>query len=136
MTLTTIAVLLLVVACIAAVQARTARGTPRHRLEDLCQKRGRPGLDDEIAAGSEPVAFIAATIVAVMATLATLVAGQTPDLRGPPGELHAPGMLVWTALVWTLLVAPDASVLTTVRAAPSPTVPGNAASNMQFDTSV
>ncbi len=116
MTLTTIAVILLAVACIAAVQARAARGTPRHRLEDLCQKRGRPGLDDEIAAGSEPVAFIAATIVAVMATLATLVAGQTPDLRGPPGELHAPGMLVWTALVWTLLVAVPMLVTRTIGA--------------------
>ena len=105
MTLTTIAVNMLVLASVAAVQARAARGTPRHRLEEICQKRGRPGLADEIAAGSEPVAFIAATIVAVMATAATLVAGQTPDLRGPPGDLHGAGMLIWTGLVWGLLVA-------------------------------
>ncbi len=116
MTLTTIAVLLLALASVAAVQARAARGTPRHRLEELCQKRGRPGLADEIASGSEPVAFIAATIVAVMATLATLVAGQTPDLRGPPGYLHATGMLVWTGLVWSLLVALPMLVTRTIGA--------------------
>ena len=38
--------------------------------------------------------------------------------------------------VCTVLVAPAASVLVTVLAAPSPTDPGRAASNMQLVTSV
>lgn len=116
MTLTTTAVGILVVACIAAIQARAARGTPRHRLEEICQKLARPGLADEIASGSEPVAFIAATIVAVAATAATLVAGLTPDLLTSPGNLNLPGVLVWTGLVWLLLVAVPMLLARTVGA--------------------
>ncbi|MFM7251278.1 MAG: CNNM domain-containing protein, partial [Planctomycetaceae bacterium] len=105
MTPSTFAVAMLLVACLAAVQARAARGTPRHRLEETCQMRGRAGLADEISAGIEPVAFIAATIVTVTATAATLLAGLSPDLLVAPGRLRVPGTLLWMGLVWALLVA-------------------------------
>ena len=97
--------LLLAVACLAAIQARAARGAPRHRLHDLCNARGTPELADEIVDGSEPVAFIAATIVVVAATAATLVAAQGPDLQLAPGRIRVPAMLLWTGIVWFLLVA-------------------------------
>lgn len=105
MTPTAFAVAMLLVASLAAVQARAARGTPRHRLEETCLRRGRAGLADEIAAGTEPVAFIAATIVTVTATAATLVAGLSPDVLAAPGRLRVPGVLLWMGLVWALLVA-------------------------------
>ncbi len=105
MTPTAFAVVMLLVASLAAVQARAARGTPRHRLEETCQRRGRAGLADEIAAGTEPVAFIAATIVTVTATAATLLAGLSPDVLAAPGRLRVPGVLLWMGLVWALLVA-------------------------------
>ena len=116
MTLTTTAVGLLLVACIAAIQARAARGTPRHRLEEICTRLARPGLADEIASGSEHVAFVAATIVAVAATVATLVASLSPDLRVHPGRLRGAGVLLWTGLVWTLLVAVPMLLARTVGA--------------------
>ena len=65
------ALVLLGIASLAAVQARAARGAPRHRVHEICRDRGTPGLADEIFDGSEPVAFIAATIVVVAATAAT-----------------------------------------------------------------
>ena len=99
------ALLLLGIASMAAVQARAARGAPRHRLHELCRDRGVPELADEIVDGSEPVAFIAATIVVVAATAATLVAAHSLDLQLVPGRIRLPVMLLWMGIVWFLLVA-------------------------------
>jgi CBS domain containing-hemolysin-like protein len=99
------ALLLLGIASMAAVQARAARGAPRHRVHELCRDRGVPELADEIVDGSEPVAFIAATIVVVAATAATLVAAHSLDLHLVPGRIRLPVMLLWMGIVWFLLVA-------------------------------
>ena len=99
------ALLLLGIASMAAVQARAARGAPRHRVHELCRDRGLPELADEIVDGSEPVAFIAATIVVVAATAATLVAAHSLDLQLVPGRIRLPVMLLWMGIVWFLLVA-------------------------------
>jgi CBS domain containing-hemolysin-like protein len=99
------ALLLLGIASMAAVQARAARGAPRHRVHELCRDRGVPQLADEIVDGSEPVAFIAATIVVVAATAATLVAAHSLDLQLVPGRIRLPVMLLWMGIVWFLLVA-------------------------------
>ncbi len=99
------ALLLLGIASMAAVQARAARGAPRHRVHELCRDRGMPELADEIVDGSEPVAFIAATIVVVAATAATLVAAHSLDLQLVPGRIRLPVMLLWMGIVWFLLVA-------------------------------
>ena len=99
------ALLLLGIASMAAVQARAARGAPRHRVHELCRDRGVPELADEIVDGSEPVAFIAATIVVVAATAATLVAAHSLDLQLVPGRIRLPVMLLWMGIVWFLLVA-------------------------------
>jgi CBS domain containing-hemolysin-like protein len=99
------ALLLLGIASMAAVQARAARGAPRHRVHELCRDRGVPELADEIVDGSEPVAFIAATIVVVAATAATLVAAHSLDLQLAPGRIRLPVMLLWMGIVWFLLVA-------------------------------
>ncbi len=100
-----LALLLLGIASLAAVQARAARGAPRHRVHELCRDRGVPELADEIVDGSEPVAFIAATVVVVAATAATLVAAHSLDLQLVPGRIRLPVMLVWMGIVWFLLVA-------------------------------
>ena len=99
------ALLLLGIASMAAVQARAARGAPRHRVHELCRDRGVPELADEIVDGSEPVAFIAATIVVVAATAATLVAAHSLDLQLVPGRIRLSVMLLWMGIVWFLLVA-------------------------------
>jgi hypothetical protein len=64
-----------------------------------------PELADEIVDGSEPVAFIAATIVVVAATAATLVAAHSLDIQLVPGRIRLPVMLLWMGIVWFLLVA-------------------------------
>jgi CBS domain containing-hemolysin-like protein len=51
------------------------------------------------------VAFIAATIVVVAATAATLVAAHSLDLQLVPGRIRLPVMLLWMGIVWFLLVA-------------------------------
>jgi len=61
------ALLLLLLASIAAVQARAIRGAQRHRLQELCRLRGCPQRYDEIVAGSETIAFMAASIVVIAA---------------------------------------------------------------------
>ena len=96
---------LLAVASLAAVQARVARGAPRHRLQELCRMRGVPGLADEIVAGSEPVAFVAATIVVSTAAAATLLAGHSLEAVAAPGVLRWPALVGWVGLVWLALVA-------------------------------
>jgi CBS domain containing-hemolysin-like protein len=87
------ALLLLLLASVAAVQARSVRGAQRHRIQDLCKRRGSPQHYDQIVAGSETIAFIAASVVVIAAVVATLLAAR--------GLLAASG---WIAIVWLVLV--------------------------------
>jgi CBS domain containing-hemolysin-like protein len=96
------AVMLLVLACLAAVQARAIRGAHRPLIQQLCRRRGRPERYQEIITSSETVAFIAATAVVVAAVAATLVAFAGPAGRPVPGGLAAAA--AWVVLVWALLV--------------------------------
>ena len=56
---------LLIVASLAAVQARAVRGAQRQLIQELCRRRGRPELHGEIAAAAESIAFVAASAVVV-----------------------------------------------------------------------
>lgn len=96
---------LLVVACLAAVQARAVRGAQRHRLLELCRQRGRPERYDEIVAGSETIAFLAASVVAIAAVVATLLAARSlGDLSHGALVIDLPALTGWIALVWMMLV--------------------------------
>lgn len=70
------ALLLLALASMAAVQARSVRGAERHRIQDLCRRAGVPTHYDEIVVGSETIAFIAASVVVIAAVVATLLAAR------------------------------------------------------------
>jgi len=70
------AVVLLAVATLAAVQARSVRGARRHRLQELCREFNDPCRYDEIIDSAETVAFIAASVVAAATAGATLLAGR------------------------------------------------------------
>jgi len=99
------ALALLVVACLAAVQARAVRGAQRHRLLELCRQRGRPERYDEIVAGSETIAFLAASVVAIAAVVATLLASRSlGDISGGAFVIDATALAGWIALVWAMLV--------------------------------
>ena len=96
---------LLVVACLAAVQARAVRGAQRHRLLELCRQRGRPERYDEIVAGSETIALLAASVVAIAAVVATLLAARSlGDLSHGALVIDLPALTGWIALVWMMLV--------------------------------
>ena len=99
------AVLLLVVASLAAVQARAVRGAQRTQLLDLCRRRGRPDHYDQIVAGSETIAFVAASVVVVAAAVATLLAFR--GLLAASGgvlAIEVSAVASWIALVWLVLV--------------------------------
>ena len=105
------AVLLLLLASLAAVQARAVRGAQRHHIQDLCRQRGRPERYDEIVAGSETIAFSAASIVVIAAVAATLLAfsGFAADAGRPPPPagslaLEVSAVTGWIGVVWLLLV--------------------------------
>ncbi|MEI6240972.1 MAG: hemolysin family protein [Planctomycetia bacterium] len=99
------AFVLLAVACLAAVQARAVRGAQRHRLLELCRQRGQPERYDEIVAGSETIAFLAASVVAIAAVVATLLASRSlGDMSGGALVIDAPALTGWIAIVWTMLV--------------------------------
>jgi len=102
------AVLLLAVASLAAVQARAVRGAQRHRLMELCRRAGRPERYEEIVAGSETIAFIAASVVVVAAAVATLLAFRgLLDVSGGVLVIEVSAVAAWIALVWlTLVVMP------------------------------
>ena len=100
------AMLLLGVACLAAVQARAVRGAQRHRLLELCRQRGRPQRYDEIVAGSETIAFLAASVVAIAAVVATLLASRSlGDMSGRALVINVTALAGWIGLVWAMLVA-------------------------------
>ena len=99
------AMLLLLLACVAAVQARAVRGAQRHHIQELCRRRGQPERSDEIVAGSEAIAFIAATIVVVTAVVATLLASR--GLLAIPKRssvLEFSAVAGWIGIVWLVLV--------------------------------
>jgi ABC-type Fe3+ transport system permease subunit len=98
------ALLLLVVASLAAVQARAVRGAQGQVIQELCRRRRRPERYEEIVAASETIAFIAASIVVIAAVAATLLAFRGRRTRGrrwrsrsrrsPAGSLW-PGACSW-----------------------------------------
>jgi CBS domain containing-hemolysin-like protein len=99
------AVLLLLLASGAAVQARSIRGAQRHHIQDLCKQRGKPEHYDQIVAGSETIAFIAASVVVIAAVVATLLAAR--GLFAASGgvlALEVSAVGGWIAIVWLLLV--------------------------------
>lgn len=96
---------LLMVACLAAVQARAVRGAQRHRLLEICRQRGQPERYDEIVAGSETIAFLAASVVAIAAVVATLLASRSlGDMTGGALVIDVPALVAWIVLVWMMLV--------------------------------
>lgn len=96
---------LLVVACLAAVQARAVRGAQRHQLLERCRQRGRPERYDEIVAGSETIAFLAASVVAIAAVVATLLASRSLGvLTGGVLAVDVTALAGWITLVWAMLV--------------------------------
>jgi putative hemolysin len=99
------AVVLLAVACLAAVQARAVRGAQRTTIQELCDRRGRPERYPEIIAGSETIAFIAASVVVVAAAAATLLAFPKMLAAGDRSlALEISAVAGWITLVWSVLV--------------------------------
>ena len=99
------AAVLLAVASLAAIQARAVRGARRTTIQELCERRGRPERSGEIVAGSETIAFIAASIVTIAAVGATLLA--FPALRAAGDRslaLEISAVTTWIAVVWLALV--------------------------------
>ena len=99
------AIVLLVLASLAAIQARSVRGAQRHRIQELCQRRGRPDQFEEIVVGTETIAFIAASVVVIAAVVATLLAFR--GLAAARAESLAAGasaVASWVGLVWLVLV--------------------------------
>ena len=99
------ALLLLSLASLAAVQARSVRGAQRHRIQDLCRRAGVPAHYDEIVAGSETIAFVAASVVVIAAVVATLLAAR--GLFAASGgmlALEVSAVAGWIAIVWLVLV--------------------------------
>ena len=99
------ALLLLLVASLAAVQARAVRGAQRHHLQELCRQRGFLNRYDEIVAGSETIAFIAASIVVGAAVVATLLASRgLIDATASSRAMAVSAVAGWIGIVWLLLV--------------------------------
>jgi CBS domain containing-hemolysin-like protein len=96
-------VALLVVASVAAVQARAVRGAQRQLIQEICQRRGRPDRYAEIVAASESIAFVAASAVVVAAITATLLAFRGLPAGGSPA-LRTGAVAGWILLAWLLLV--------------------------------
>lgn len=94
------ALILMMLAMLAAIQARAIRGTRRHHLQELCRSRGCPEAYDEIMTAGGTIAFVAASVVVITAVLATLVISQQP-LEGDTPFWLASG---WTLLCWVMLV--------------------------------
>ena len=99
------AVVLLGVATVAAVQARAVRGAQRHRIQELCRRRGDPVRYDQIVSSSEAIAFVSASVVVVAAAAATLlVARGLFALAGGRLALQVPAATAWIAVEWFMLV--------------------------------
>jgi putative hemolysin len=99
------AAVLLALATVAAVQARAVRGAQRHRIQELCRRRGDPGRYDQIVSSSEAIAFVSATVVVMAAAAATLlIARGLFALAGGRLALQVPAATVWIAVEWCMLV--------------------------------
>jgi CBS domain containing-hemolysin-like protein len=98
------AVALLVVASLAAVQARAVRGAQRQIIQDLCQRRRKPERYEQILAASETIAFIAASIVVGTSVVATLLAFRGPLGAERPLAVDVSALIGWIGLVWVVLV--------------------------------
>jgi CBS domain containing-hemolysin-like protein len=99
------AAVLLLVACLAAVQARAVRGAQRARIAELCRRRGTPEHAGQIVAASETIAFIAASVVVIAAAWATLlVARPRAAAAGGRPAVVASALAGWVALEWLVLV--------------------------------
>ena len=98
------ALALLLVASLAAIQARAVRGARRQLIQDLCRRRGRPERYEEIVAASETIAFIAATVVVCSAVGATLLAFGGLVAPGRSRAVEASAVAGWIGLAWLLLV--------------------------------
>ena len=98
------ALVLLLVASLAAIQARAVRGARRQLIQDLCRRRGRPERYEEIVAASETIAFIAATVVVCAAVGATLLAFGGLLAAGRSPAVEASAVAGWISLAWLLLV--------------------------------
>ena len=98
------ALVLLLVASLAAIQARAVRGARRQLIQDLCRRRGRPERYEEIVAASETIAFIAATVVVCSAVGATLLAFGVLVAPGRSLAVEASTVAGWIGLAWLLLV--------------------------------
>jgi putative hemolysin len=98
------ALVLLVVASLAAIQARAVRGARRQLIQELCRRRGRPERYEEIVAASETIAFIAATVVVCAAVGATLLACGGLVAAGRSPAVEASAVAGWIGLAWLLLV--------------------------------
>ena len=93
------------IAALAAIQSRTIRGAQRHRIEEICNRRGQPERCEQIIRGSETIAFIASSIVVTAAAIATLLAHQwfvTNSNDSLAAELSSAGG--WIVLSWAMLV--------------------------------
>jgi CBS domain containing-hemolysin-like protein len=96
---------LLALASLAAVQARAVRGAQRTTIQDLCNRRGRPGHFAEIIAASETIAFVTASIVVIAAVVATLLALRGLMAAGDGSlALEVSAVGTWIAAVWFVLV--------------------------------
>jgi len=98
------ALVLLLVASLAAIQARAVRGARRQLIQELCRRRGRPERYEEIVAASETIAFIAATVVVCAAVGATLLAFGGLVAAGRSPAVEASAVAGWIGLAWLLLV--------------------------------
>jgi CBS domain containing-hemolysin-like protein len=98
------ALALLLVASLAAIQARAVRGARRQLIQELCRRRGRPERYEEIVAASETIAFIAATVVVCAAVGATLLACGGIVAAGRSPAVEASAVAGWIGLAWLLLV--------------------------------
>ena len=98
------ALVLLLVASLAAIQARAVRGARRQLIQELCRRRGRPERYEEIVAASETIAFIAATVVVCAAVGATLLACGGLVAAGRSPAVEASAVAGWIGLAWLLLV--------------------------------
>jgi len=99
------ALLLLLLASLAAVQARAVRGAQRHRIQEICRRLGRPERSAEIVAGSETIAFLAASTVVIAAVTSTLLAARwLGPLSAESLPVRISGVAGWILIVWLMLV--------------------------------
>lgn len=99
------ALALLLLASLAAVQARAVRGAQRHRIQEMCRRRGRPERYAEILAGSETIAFVAASVVVIAAVVATLLAARSAvSIIAGSFAWELSALAGWILISWLMLV--------------------------------